>query len=265
MVSGAGAAGVAVTRMLIAGGVDAANIVVCDSRGRPARRPRRPAPRRRRQLAAITNAARASAAGSRDALAGADVLIGVSGGQIAEAAVAAWRPAAIVFALANPTPEVHPTSPPGTPRWSRPAAATSPTRSTTCWPSPGIFRGALDAGATRITEGMKLAAADAIAAVVADEPRPPTPIVPSALDPGAGRRAVAAAVGRAAAAPTARWACGGRPCEPAERTGADPAVGVAGCSVRHACCFASRSTLTTRWPAWRSGTGRSRRPPDATG
>ena len=67
-----------------------------------------------------------------------------------------WRrlaPDCIIFAMANPTPEIHPdVARQATPRWSRPAAATSPTRSTTCWPSRASSRGALDVRASAITE-----------------------------------------------------------------------------------------------------------------
>jgi malate dehydrogenase (oxaloacetate-decarboxylating) len=196
VVSGAGAAGVAVTRMLIAGGVDAARVTVCDSRGiihaaRPDLSPTKA------ELAATTNSA--GLTGSiATALDGADVLIGVSGGQIAEEAVARMAPGCVVFALANPTPEVHPTVA------ARHAAVVATGRSD--FPNqinnvlafPGVFRGALKARATRITDGMKLAAATAIAGVAAGSLRPDA-IVPSPLDP-AVTHAVADAVARAAVA-----------------------------------------------------------------
>ncbi len=103
----------------------------------------------------------------------------------------AWRRAAIVFALANPTPEVHPE----VGRAVRAVVATGrsdfPNQINNVLAFPGIFRGALDARATRITEGMKVAAAEAIAGVVADELRADA-IVPSAARPagrtGGGRR-----------------------------------------------------------------------------
>jgi malate dehydrogenase (oxaloacetate-decarboxylating) len=194
VVSGAGAAGVAVTKMLIAGGVPAADVVVCDSRGivHPGRSDLSPV---KAELAEITND------GGRDgsivhALSGADVLIGVSGGKIPEEAVAAMAPRGIIFALANPNPEVHPSVA------ARYAAVVATGRSD--FPNqinnvlafPGVFRGALDARATRITEGMKVAAADAIAGVVAQELHADA-IVPSPLDPRVAP-AVAAAVADAA-------------------------------------------------------------------
>ena len=189
-VSGAGAAGVAVTNMLIAGGVNGDQVIVCDSRG-TLHSGRSELSGAKADLAARTNADRVTG-GIAEALRGADVLIGVSGGTIAEPALAGMAPGGIIFALANPEPEVHPEIA------ARYAAVVATGRSD--FPNqinnvlafPGVFRGALDARATRITEGMKIAAAEAIAAVVAEELRPDA-IVPSPLDPRVAP-AVAAAV-----------------------------------------------------------------------
>jgi malate dehydrogenase (oxaloacetate-decarboxylating) len=198
VVSGAGAAGIAVTKMLIAGGVNPAEVLVLDSRGiLHSDRPDLSAPTSvvKAEMAALTNPHR-RAGGIAEALAGADVLIGVSGGEIPESAVATMASGAIVFALANPTPEVHPDIA------SRHAALVATGRSD--FPNqinnvlafPGIFRGALEARATRITEGMKVAAADAIANVVADNLHADA-FVPSPLDPRVAP-AVATAVAEAA-------------------------------------------------------------------
>ncbi|WP_203936418.1 NAD(P)-dependent malic enzyme [Spirilliplanes yamanashiensis] len=188
VISGAGAAGIAVARMLITGGVDPARLAVCDSRGvlAPGRTDLNP---EKAALAADTRPRGGSAA---DALRGADVFIGLSGGR---ADVSAMAPGGIVFALANPTPEVHPDVA------ARYAAVVATGRSD--FPNqinnvlafPGVFRGALDAGASTVTPAMKLAAAGAIAAVAADDLRPDA-IVPSALDPRVAP-AVAAAVAAA--------------------------------------------------------------------
>ncbi|GAA2057400.1 NADP-dependent malic enzyme [Polymorphospora rubra] len=194
VISGAGAAGVAVAKMLFAGGVSAGDTVVCDSRG-IIHRGRPDLGATKAELAELTNSA-GRTGGIVEALAGADVLIGVSGGQIAEEAVAAMAPGGIVFALANPTPEVHPDVA------ARHAAVVATGRSD--FPNqinnvlafPGIFRGALDARATAVTDGMKVAAADAIAGVVA-EALSADAIVPSPLDPRVAP-AVAAAVAAAA-------------------------------------------------------------------
>ncbi len=193
VVSGAGAAGVAVAAILRRAGV--LDVVVCDSRG--VVEPSRPdLADHKRRLAATTNprGVRGSVA---DALRGADVFVGVSGGTVAEEAVAAMAPDAMVFAMANPDPEVDPEVA------ARHAAVVATGRSdhpnqiNNVLAFPGIFRGALDAGATRITEGMKLAAAEAIAACV---PRPTAgEIVPSVFDPvvvPAVAHAVAAAARR---------------------------------------------------------------------
>jgi malate dehydrogenase (oxaloacetate-decarboxylating) len=196
VVSGAGAAGVAVTRMLLAAGVDGAFTVVCDSRGiiHSGRKDLSGAPVKR-ELAETTNPDRLTG-DIATALQGADVLIGVSGGRIGEPAVAGMAPDAIVFGLANPTPEVDPVVA------ARHAAVVATGRSdlpnqiNNVLAFPGVFRGALAVRATTITEGMKLAAADAIAAVVADALRPDA-IVPSPLDPRVAP-AVADAVAAAA-------------------------------------------------------------------
>ena len=192
VVSGAGAAGVAVTRMLIAGGVDPAKTVVCDSRG-IIHSDRADLTGVKAELAAMTAAC---AGGIADALVGADVLIGLSGGQIDESAVAGMAPGGIIFALANPTPEVHPEIAHRYAALVATGRSDFPNQINNVLAFPGVFRGALDAGATRVTEGMKVAAADAIAGVVADLLQPEA-FVPSALDPRVAP-AVAAAVAAAA-------------------------------------------------------------------
>ncbi|WP_281894848.1 NAD(P)-dependent malic enzyme [Phytohabitans aurantiacus] len=195
VVSGAGAAGVAVTKMLIAGGVDGAEVVVVDSRG-IIHEGRDDLTAVKAELAATTNAAGRSG-GIAEALAGADVLVGVSGGQISEEAVAGMAPGGIVFALANPTPEVHPDVAARHAALVATGRSDFPNQINNVLAFPGIFRGALEARASRITDAMKVAAADAIAGVVADALHPDA-FVPSALDPRVAP-AVAAAVAAAAA------------------------------------------------------------------
>ncbi|WFE42168.1 NADP-dependent malic enzyme [Micromonospora sp. WMMD998] len=192
-VSGAGAAGVAVTKMLIAGGVDPARVVVCDSRGIIGRH--RDLTGTKAELAELTNA-EGRQGDVTEALRGADVLVGVSGGQIPERAVAGMAPGGIVFALANPTPEVHPEVAARHVAVVATGRSDYPNQINNVLAFPGVFRGALDAGATRITEGMKVAAADAIAGVVA-ESLTADAIVPSPLDPRVAP-AVAEAVAEAA-------------------------------------------------------------------
>lgn len=194
VISGAGAAGIAIAKILLAAG--AGDITLLDSRGivRTGRAGLNPV---KEEIAAVTN--RTNLDGGIDvALRGADVFIGVSSSKVSEDLIASMAPGSIVFALSNPDPEVHPEVA------ARHAAIVATGRSD--FPNqinnvlafPGIFRGALDAGARRITEGMKLAAADAILAVAKDDLGPDR-IVPSALDPRVGPE-VAAAVAVAAKA-----------------------------------------------------------------
>jgi malate dehydrogenase (oxaloacetate-decarboxylating) len=192
VISGAGAAGVAVARMLIAGG--AIDVITVDSRG-ILHAGRDDLVGEKLALASFTNP-RGVTGGITEALDGANVLIGVSGGRIDEEALEGMAPGGAIFALANPHPEVHPSVA------SRYAAVVATGRSD--FPNqinnvlafPGVFRGALEAKVTRITDSMKIAAAEAIAAVVADAVTPDA-IVPSPLDPRVAP-AVAAAVADAA-------------------------------------------------------------------
>jgi malate dehydrogenase (oxaloacetate-decarboxylating) len=165
VISGAGAAGVACARILLAAGVG--DLAVADSRGivHAGRHDLNPI---KQELAASTN--RSGLTGSlAAAMAGADVFIGLSAGVVGEQAVASMAAGSIIFALANPTPEVDPAIA------HRHAAVVATGRSdlpnqiNNVLAFPGVFAGAFDAGAARITEGMKLAAAGAVGAVVADE------------------------------------------------------------------------------------------------
>jgi malate dehydrogenase (oxaloacetate-decarboxylating) len=178
VVSGAGAAGIACTKMLLAAGIG--DIAVADSRGivHAGRADLTPV---KEEIARLTN--RSALTGSlADALHGADVFLGVSAGAVDEAAVVAMAPQSIIFALANPDPEVDPVVA------HRHAAVVATGRSD--YPNqinnvlafPGVFAGAFDAGARAITESMKLAAATALSAVVADELAPER-IVPTPFDP----------------------------------------------------------------------------------
>ncbi|MGW4206511.1 NAD(P)-dependent malic enzyme [Lentzea sp. NPDC004789] len=194
VISGAGAAGIAIAKILLAAGVG--EVTLLDSRGivRTGRAGLNPI---KEEIAAVTNGSNLDG-GIDVALRGADVFIGVSSSKVSEDVIASMANDSIVFALSNPDPEVHPDVA------ARHAAIVATGRSD--FPNqinnvlafPGIFRGALDAGARRITEGMKLAAADAILAVAKDDLGPDR-IVPSALDPRVGPE-VAAAVALAARA-----------------------------------------------------------------
>jgi malate dehydrogenase (oxaloacetate-decarboxylating) len=191
VVSGAGAAGVAVTRILLAAGVG--DVIVTDSRGvlGPDRSDLAP---HKVQLAADTNA-RGVTGGLGDALSGADVFIGVSGGTVAERDLMRMAPRAVIFALANPDPEVHPSVATRFAEVVATGRSDFPNQINNVLAFPGIFRGALDSGARAITEEMKLAAAEAIAALV---PEPTADrIVPSVFDDRVAP-SVAAAVSRLA-------------------------------------------------------------------
>ncbi|MGB3769617.1 MAG: NADP-dependent malic enzyme [Rhodococcus sp. (in: high G+C Gram-positive bacteria)] len=194
VISGAGAAGVACANILLLAGIS--DVIVLDSKGIVSadREDLNPV---KVELAARTNP-RALSGGAADALDGADVFLGVSAGKIAHEMVASMAEGSIVFALSNPDPEIHPEDA------KKYAAIVATGRSdfanqiNNVLAFPGVFRGALDAGARRITENMKLAAADAILSVVGDDLSADM-IVPSPLDPRV-EPAVAAAVAEAARA-----------------------------------------------------------------
>jgi malate dehydrogenase (oxaloacetate-decarboxylating) len=192
VISGAGAAGVACANLLQANGIS--DVTVLDSRG-ILHSGRDDMNSVKAQLALRTNP-RDLSGGIVEALEGADVFLGVSGGVIPEELIATMAPEGIVFALSNPDPEIRPDAA------ARHAAVVATGRSD--FPNqinnvlafPGVFRGALEAGARKITDKMKLAAAEAIVSVVADDLAPDR-IVPSPLDPRVAP-AVAAAVAAAA-------------------------------------------------------------------
>lgn len=162
VVSGAGAAGVAVTKLLTRAGV--ADIVVCDSKGiiSPSRTD---LVEHKHRLAATTNP-RGLSGSLVDALVGADVFVGVSGGTVPEADIARMAPDSIIFALANPDPEVDPAVAAKYAAVVATGRSDYPNQINNVLAFPGIFRGALESGAPQITEAMKLAAARAIAALV---------------------------------------------------------------------------------------------------
>jgi malate dehydrogenase (oxaloacetate-decarboxylating) len=164
VISGAGAAGTAIAKFLqLAGATD---ITVLDSKGiiGPWRQDLAP---HKKELAMMSTSHK-SEGGLRDALTGADVLIGVSGPGLAKAAdIKLMAPKAIVFALANPTPEIMPEE---AIKGGAMVVATGrsdfPNQINNSLVFPGIFRGALDHNVRRITDEMKLRAAKAIANLV---------------------------------------------------------------------------------------------------
>jgi len=191
---GAGAAGTAIVRLLVEEGVG--DIVACDRAG-AIHAGMADLEGEWAWIATHTN--REDLAGSvSDALRGADVLVGVSGpGAVQLADLAAMAPAAIVFALANPEPELDPVRAREVAAVVATGRSDFPNQINNVLAFPGFFRGLLDAGAREITAAMSLAAASAIASVVDDEQLNASYIVPSVFDPAVAP-AVAAAV-RAAA------------------------------------------------------------------
>jgi malate dehydrogenase (oxaloacetate-decarboxylating) len=150
----------------------------------------------KRALALLTADPTGRSGSLADALVGADVYIGVSGGTVPEEYVARMAPEAIIFGLANPTPEVHPDVARRHARVVATGRSDFPNQINNVLAFPGIFRGAFDAQATSITEGMKLAAAAAIADLVGADLAEDL-VIPSPFDPRVGP-AVAAAVAEAA-------------------------------------------------------------------
>ena len=192
VVSGAGAAGVACANILLSVGVS--DITVLDSQG-ILHSGRSDMNSVKADLARRTNPA-GRTGGIIEALAGADVFVGASGGVVPEELIASMAPGGVVFALSNPDPEIHP----GLAAKYAAVVATGrsdfPNQINNVLAFPGVFRGALDRGARRITEAMKLAAAEAIFSVVGDDLAADR-VVPSPLDPRV-EPAVAAAVAAAA-------------------------------------------------------------------
>jgi malate dehydrogenase (oxaloacetate-decarboxylating) len=192
VISGAGAAGVAIAKILIEAGIE--DIAVTDRKGvvHSGRDDLTPV---KKALAEIT-ADRTGRSGTlAEALDGADVYLGVSGGTIPEEDVARMAPEAIIFAMANPTPEVHPDVAHKYARIVATGRSDFPNQINNVLAFPGIFRGAFDVHATAITEGMKLAAATALAELVGEDLREDY-VIPGPFDPrvpGAVSSAVAEA------------------------------------------------------------------------
>ena len=190
VISGAGAAGTAVAKLLLAHGVK--DIIVLDREGALYVGRKEHMNLHKEMLAKLTNPSKAKG-GLDEVMMGADAFIGLSGkGLLHKKHVASMAPRAIVFAMANPDPEILPDE-------ARAAGAAVVGTGRSDFPNqinnslvfPGIFRGALDKGVSKITEATKLRAARAIAALIA---RPTAAkIIPDMLDPRVVK-AVASAV-----------------------------------------------------------------------
>ena len=194
VVTGVGAAGVAVTRTLQAAGVR--NVIGCDSQGAVYRG--RPGLTGEKALYAEDTNPENFQGAADEALAGADVYIGLSQpGAVSAAGIALMAPDPIVFAMANPTPEILPEEISGLAAVIATGRSDYPNQINNVLAFPGIFRGALDVRATTITEGMEVAAGHAIAASISEDELSPDYIVPSVFNRDVVP-AVAAAVARAA-------------------------------------------------------------------
>jgi malate dehydrogenase (oxaloacetate-decarboxylating) len=208
VMNGAGAAGMAVTKMLLAAGVQ--DVILCDTKGIIYKGRKAGMNWMKEEMVKVTN--REGLKGTlADALRGTDVFVGVSGpGVLTAEAIASMAERPIIFALANPDTEFAPRG--GAPREEVAAAIRSavkagavvatgrsdfPNQVNNSLAFPGIFRGALDTRAREINEAMKLAAAQAIAGLVSDQDLEPERIIPGGMDFSVPP-AVATAVARAA-------------------------------------------------------------------
>jgi malate dehydrogenase (oxaloacetate-decarboxylating) len=202
VIVGMGAAGVAVARILLAAG--ASWIVGVDLRGalsveRPDYLDGSMHPVKRR-LAEETNPER-RAGGVADVLAGADMFIGLSGPRVIDgSAIARMNPDPIVFAMANPVPEIAPEEAAPYARIIATGRSDYPNQINNVLCFPGLFRGALDVRATSVTEAMKTAAARAIASIVSDDELREDYIIPSVFNRDVAPAVAAAVASEARAA-----------------------------------------------------------------
>ena len=204
VVSGAGAAAIAITKLLMQAGVE--DVVLCDRAGAIYVGREGNMNEVKNEMAQITNP-RMVKGSLADALVDADVFIGVSApGLVTTEMVESMAPNAIVFACANPTPEIFPDE---AVKGGAAVVATGrsdfPNQINNVLAFPGIFRGTFDSRASDINDAMKLAAAKAIAGLVSDDQLSPTHIVPEAFDervaPAVAKAVSAAAVASGVARP----------------------------------------------------------------
>ena len=196
VVNGAGAAAIAITKLLITAGLK--DVVLCDRRGAIYEGRAEGMNPVKEEMAKITNLDK-KAGTLADMLVGADVFIGVSApGMVTTEMVKTMNKDAIIFACANPTPEIFPDdAKAGGARVIATGRSDFPNQCNNVLAFPGIFRGAFDVRASDINDEMKIAAAHAIAGLISDEELNEEYILPAAFDPRVGK-AVAAAVAEAA-------------------------------------------------------------------
>ena len=195
--SGAGAAAIAIVKLLLSSGFK--NVTMCDRKG-AIYKGREGLNWIKEEMAEVTNLDR-KAGSLADMLVGADVFIGVSApGMVTREMVATMNRDAIIFACANPTPEIYPDeAKAGGAKVVSTGRSDYPNQINNVLAFPGIFRGAFDVRASDINEEMKIAAANALAGLISDEELNEDYIIPAAFDPRVGP-AVAKAVAEAARA-----------------------------------------------------------------
>ena len=196
VMNGAGAAAISIARLLLTAGFK--DITLCDRKGAIYEgRPEGMNPIKE-EMAKVTNLAKKSGS-LAEMLVGADVFIGVSApGAVTTEMVKTMNKDAIVFACANPTPEIFPDdAKAGGAKVVSTGRSDFPNQINNVLAFPGIFRGAFDVRAKEINDEMKLAASEALANLIADEELSPEYIIPKAFDKRVGP-AVAKAVAEAA-------------------------------------------------------------------
>lgn len=181
VVNGAGSAGIAITKLLLTYGF--CHVTMCDINGIISK----DSPNlnwMQKKMTEVTNL-EGKKGTLADALQGADIFVGVSAPNIVtKEMVASMNKASILFAMANPVPEIMPDlAKEGGARVIGTGRSDFPNQVNNVVAFPGIFKGALEGRATQITEEMKLAAAEAIASLVSDEDLSDTNILPEAFDP----------------------------------------------------------------------------------
>ncbi len=196
VVNGAGAAAISITRLLLTAGVK--NVILCDRKGAIYEGRAEGMNPVKEEMAKVTNLEKKSGS-LADMLVGADVFIGVSApGMVTPEMVKTMNKDAIIFACANPTPEIFPDdAKAGGARVIATGRSDFPNQINNVLAFPGIFRGAFDVRAKDINDEMKLAASKALADLITDEELSEDYIIPKAFDPRVGK-AVAAAVAEAA-------------------------------------------------------------------
>ena len=194
--SGAGAAAVSIVKLLLSAGFK--NVTMCDRSGAIYKGREKGMNWIKEEMAEVTNLER-KAGTLADMLVGADVFIGVSApGQVTKEMVMTMNTDPIIFACANPTPEIFPDeAKAGGAKVVSTGRSDYPNQINNVLAFPGVFRGTFDVRASDINEEMKMAAAKALAELISDEELSEDYIIPKAFDPRVGE-AVAKAVAQAA-------------------------------------------------------------------